>query len=387
MGPFVIIIPLALAAVGLAAAASKKKTATTPAPGGPVGPTGLPGKIPGTAGATGATGATGPIPTTFNVPGWPAGVDPTARLPADIEALVTQSVSSQNPETIRRVADALEKKGWVVLARGQREIADQMANILGPASVAAPIATSTIPSSTVVQAAQNAAAAATAAGATPAQAVQAAQSAASQAAPAPLTQPPAQAIAAALAAPAQALQAAQTAAAAATAAGATPAQAILAAQNAAVMTATPGVTAAVQQAAQAVAAATATTPRPEPAPVAMPTIQAQPPATNAGKALAADVAKALLTAKKGTSSEPRALIQAFQTQERLEQTDGSYGPETALALADRYGIVPPKPLYWGKKGGPPSLPAQQKAAYSAHMLVLKSQDPQRADEWQAASKV
>jgi hypothetical protein len=99
------------------------------------------------------------------------------------------------------------------------------------------------------------------------------------------------------------------------------------------------------------------------------------------------MAKALRTAKKGTASEPRALVQAFQTQERLEQTDGSYGFETAMALADRYGIVPPKPFYWGKKGGPASLPAKQKQTYSAHLLVLASQDPQRADEWRAAAKV
>jgi len=322
-------------------------------------------------------------------PGWPVGVDPTARLPADIEALVTSSVSSQNPETIRRVADALEKKGWVVLAQGQRQIADSMEAALGTTNAAGQIAAATTPPAVVVQAAQNAAAAATAAGATPAQAVQAAQTAAGQATAPPLTQPPAAAIAAALAVPAQALQAAQTAAANATAAGATPAQAILAAQNAAVMTATPGVNAAVQQAAQAVqtAVATGTLPRPQAATVPMPTVQPQAAPTNSAKALAADMTKALLTAKKGTASEPRALVQAFQTQERLAQNDGSYGYETALALADNYGIVPPKPLYWGKKGGPASLPAQQKQAYSAHLMVLKSQDPQRADEWAAAAKV
>lgn len=386
MGPFIIIIPLALAAVGLAAAASSKKKSES---GSGTGPTGLPGAIPSTA--PGATGATGPYATGLILaePGWPVGVDPTARLPADIEALVTQSVSSQNPETIRRVADALEKKGWIVLAQGQREIADSMEAALGTTSAAGPIAAATTAPTVVVQAAQNAAAAATAAGATPAQAVQAAQTAAGQAAAPPLTQPPAAAIAAALAVPAQALQAAQTAAANATAAGATPAQAILAAQNAAVMTATPGVNAAVQQAAQSVqtAVATGTLPRPQAATVPMPTVQPQSAPANSAKALAADMAKALLTAKKGTASEPRALVQAFQTQERLEQTDGSYGYETAIALADRYGIVPPKPLYWGKKGGPASLPAQQKASYSAHLMVLKSQDPQRADEWAAAAKV
>lgn len=361
MGPFILIVPLALAALGLAAAtAAKKKPAAATTPGAGIPTVASPGG---------------------QVAGWPPGVDPNAPLPADILALVTSSVSSQNPDTIRRVADALEKRGWIALAQGQREIADDLEAVVGPAKPSPP--------TIAVQAAKDAATAATAAGATPVQAVEAAQAAASKAVPPPLTQPPAEAIASALAVPVQALEAAQTAAANATAAGATPAQAILAAQNAAVMTAAPGVNALVNQAASAIAASTAAIPggpRPEPAAVAMPTIQSQAPTASA-KSLAADMAKALLKAKKGTSSEPRALVQAFQTQERLDQNDGSYGYETALALADRYGIVPPKPLYWGKKGGPASLPAQQKASYSAHLMVLRSQDPQRADEWAAAAKV
>jgi hypothetical protein len=208
----------------------------------------------------------------------------------------------------------------------------------------------------------------------------------------PLASPSAAAMQQAMAAPAQALQAAQAAGTAALAAGATPTQAILAAQNAATLAASPAVNAIVQSAAAATAAQTPITttgvpvvPMPT-APMATP-VTSTTPATNGGRALAADMAKALRTAKKGTTSEPRALVQAFQTQERLEQTDGSYGFETAMALADRYGIVPPKPFYWGKKGGPASLPAKQKQTYSAHLLVLASQDPQRADEWRAAAKV
>jgi hypothetical protein len=154
-------------------------------------------------------------------------------------------------------------------------------------------------------------------------------------------------------------------------------QAILAAQNAATMAADPAVVATVQN------AAAATMPQP---PMAVP-VTSTTPASTAGKQLAADLTKALKAGKKGTSSEPKALVQAFQKQENLDKQDGSYGYETALALADRYAIVPPKPMYWGEKGGAYDLVAKQKQAYSAHLLALASQDPQRADEWKAAAKV
>jgi hypothetical protein len=95
----------------------------------------------------------------------------------------------------------------------------------------------------------------------------------------------------------------------------------------------------------------------------------------------------LRSAKKGTASEPRADVQKFQTAERLARTDGSYGSETGIAIADRYGLVPPKPLYWGKKGGDYQTLVNDKKAWSAHMLNLAQQDPQRADEWRSAAKV
>ncbi len=386
MGPFLIILPLAVAALGLAAAAANKKkgAAGTAA-----------GQAAAAAGAAAGPAPAGPTTAVASTPPPSA-----AQLPSDIVTMVTSAVNSGNPETMRRVAAALQGR-----YPDQAQFLNETADSLGP--VLAQWNASTLAEAQqkeaaqiALQAAQSAAVQASAAGATPTQQVAAAQNAATQAttatvaaqgpllpaatpaaaAPPPLTTPPPQAIAAAMAAPVQALQAAQVAGNAAIASGATPTQAILAAQNAAVMAASPAVN-------QVIAAAAAATPRPEPAPVPMPAVTAQPLANAAGKQLAADLAKALLTAKKGTASEPRALVQAFQTQERLSKTDGSYGAETALALADRYGIVPPKPFYWGKKGGPPNLPAQEKAAYSAHMLVLKSQDPQRADEWQAASKV
>lgn len=371
MGPVVLIVPLALGAIALAAAASKKKPAATPG---------------ATPGATSPTNANAQVSAQVSVP-----------VPLDVQTMITQAVNSGNLDTMRNVAKAL-KVTYPAQSKFLDDTANELAGALAPygANVSSiEQAQQVATTQAALQAAQTSAGQALAAGASPAQAVQAAQQAATSvaqaAAPAPLTTPAASQITAALAVPQQSLQAAQAAGSAALAAGASPVQAILAAQNAAVMTATPGVnqavTAAVQAAQQLPGVATAPAVRPEPAAAPMPAVAPADTTTAAGKQLAADMTKALLKAKKGTSSEPRALVKAFQEQERLSQDDGSYGFETAMALADRYGIVPPKPLYWGKKNGPATLPAQQKAAYSAHLMVLKANDPQRADEWAAAAKV
>jgi hypothetical protein len=119
-------------------------------------------------------------------------------------------------------------------------------------------------------------------------------------------------------------------------------------------------------------------------PVPTPQISQQ---TSANRSRAAMLVLRLKTAKKGTATEPRDLVKEFQLIERLPRTDGSYGSETALALADRYGIVPPKPLYWGKKGGTFETLTRDKNAYSTHLLNLADSDPQRADEWRMAAKV
>lgn len=74
------------------------------------------------------------------------------------------------------------------------------------------------------------------------------------------------------------------------------------------------------------------------------------------------------------------LVKAFQAQEGLA-VDGKYGPKSALAVAE-YGIVPPRPRYWTSK----TMKAN-KAEYSAAMLVYAKNDPARAADWTAASKV
>jgi hypothetical protein len=105
------------------------------------------------------------------------------------------------------------------------------------------------------------------------------------------------------------------------------------------------------------------------------------------KNLASQVYLALRFARKKTDSEPRALVQRFQNQEGLQRRDGSYNSETALALADRYGLVPAAPFYWGKENGSKEFAQKDKNQYAAHLLVLRDRDPQRADEWEHAAKV
>jgi hypothetical protein len=174
---------------------------------------------------------------------------------------------------------------------------------------------------------------------------------------------------------------------AATQAGQTAAQQIAAAAQAASAAANvPGIPVAVPTTTN-VPTATTTTVKPPLATMPTPTTTAPPTAADPNRVRAAALVVALKTAKKGTASEPRAQVKEFQLIERLSRTDGSYGSETALALADKYGIVPPKPLYWGKSGGTYQTLVNDKNAYSAHLLNLATQDPQRADEWRSAAKV
>lgn len=135
---------------------------------------------------------------------------------------------------------------------------------------------------------------------------------------------------------------------------------------------------------------TAAVPAPAPLPaqsMPVPAPSAPSAATDPNRARAGALVLALKTAKKGTASEPKAQVKEFQLIERLPRQDGSYGSETALALADRYNMIPPKPLYWGKKGGDYSTLTADKNQYSAHLLNLAAKDPQRADEWRSAAKV
>jgi hypothetical protein len=173
---------------------------------------------------------------------------------------------------------------------------------------------------------------------------------------------------------------------AATAAAQTAAQQIAAAAQAASAAANvPGMPVAVPTTTNVPTATT--TAKPPLATMPTPTTTAAPAAADPNRVRAAALVVRLKTAKKGTSSEPRAQVKEFQLIERLSRTDGSYGSETALALADKYGIVPPKPLFWGKAGGTYQTLVNDKNAYSAHLLNLASTDPQRADEWRSAAKV
>lgn len=78
--------------------------------------------------------------------------------------------------------------------------------------------------------------------------------------------------------------------------------------------------------------------------------------------------------------EDRRLVADFQKHNRL-RASGNYTPETALTLAEAYGLPPPPP-YWPTKGR-----KRSKANYRAKLLALAAQDPQRAEEFERAANV
>lgn len=150
---------------------------------------------------------------------------------------------------------------------------------------------------------------------------------------------------------------------------------------------------------EAAAAQVKKTPAVGPVPVpVVPVPPVAPDDTAARKLLAGKVAIAYKTASRvkgpnntlGATTPASAveLSKAFQLSEGLSRVDGSYGSETALCLAERFGIVPPKPLYWGKKGGDYKTLQADKLQYNARITKLAQADKTRASEWaQALVKV
>lgn len=114
-----------------------------------------------------------------------------------------------------------------------------------------------------------------------------------------------------------------------------------------------------------------------PLPGVMPDMSPVPPSPR--RALAARVYNMLAMAKRG--AEDRDLVALYQLQESLKPT-GYYGPSVALSLAQSYGIVPPKPLYWTE-----SRTSKSKSNYRDAMRMFGERDPQRVEEWQRAGDV
>jgi hypothetical protein len=125
-------------------------------------------------------------------------------------------------------------------------------------------------------------------------------------------------------------------------------------------------------------------------PAAKPTPQVETPPEKPEKVLAGKVALALKTATKSKATglpvpdSARQLTEQFQIQENLDRKDGAYGTETALSLAERYGIVPPTPLSWGKKGGDYKTLVADKKLYRDRLTKLMNDDPPRREEWARA---
>jgi hypothetical protein len=140
-------------------------------------------------------------------------------------------------------------------------------------------------------------------------------------------------------------------------------------------------------------------PRPRPAPTPVSASASTPveagrgPAPTGNKQLALDTAKMLTLSKKGR--EDQSLVERFQRSENAKRVlanrenglnpDGRYGVDTAFALGE-YGLVPPKPLYWGR-GGVYQTMLDDKARWRNWCLTNASNDAARKAEWTGASKV
>jgi hypothetical protein len=98
----------------------------------------------------------------------------------------------------------------------------------------------------------------------------------------------------------------------------------------------------------------------------------------ADRSQAAKLAAHLFNVTPG--DEDRELVSEFQRSNGLNDT-GVYGPGTATAFVP-FGIVPPKPFFWPRKGF-----NHAKAAYKLTLLEQSKRDPQRSDEWAAAANV
>lgn len=114
-----------------------------------------------------------------------------------------------------------------------------------------------------------------------------------------------------------------------------------------------------------------------PLPGVIPPMAPQPPAPD--RALAARLVHMLLSAPRG--AEDRTLVARFQSENGLRAT-GYYGPSVAIVLAQRFGIIPPKPFYWTE-----SRTGKSKSNYRDALRLIGERDPQRVEEWIRAGNV
>jgi murein L,D-transpeptidase YcbB/YkuD len=109
----------------------------------------------------------------------------------------------------------------------------------------------------------------------------------------------------------------------------------------------------------------------------------EPEISASSQALASRFALMLQTTKPG--KEDRAVVSMFQSDNGLK-ADGLYGRNTAVMLARKYRIVPPRPpVSWGTSAGGYKSVAPDKQLYRQAMLDLARTDGARADEWTAAA--
>ena len=114
-----------------------------------------------------------------------------------------------------------------------------------------------------------------------------------------------------------------------------------------------------------------------PLPGMMPEQVPVPP--NPRRAAAAQLTNMLFMSRP--HEEDKNAVTKWQSDEGLKPT-GLYGPGTAIALAERYGIVPPRPRYWTRSGT-----GAVKRAYVHRLRMQGVRDPARKEEWDAAAAV
>lgn len=99
--------------------------------------------------------------------------------------------------------------------------------------------------------------------------------------------------------------------------------------------------------------------------------------------LATDTFNMLTESREANPARPRVLdkelLKLFQAQEGLKPS-GFYGMGSGLGFL-KYGFVPVKPWDWSRAGK-----TKEQRRWRNEMLTMARQDPQRAEEWQAAAK-
>lgn len=85
--------------------------------------------------------------------------------------------------------------------------------------------------------------------------------------------------------------------------------------------------------------------------------------------------KALKSSKRYAKDEPRALVRAYEEENKLAVDDGLYGRQIAMHLWTKYKIVPPNPYYWPRSGTAAAV-----KEYDRFLVGIQEQSPAKAGQ-------